>query len=348
MARRATLRASDADREQVAERLRHAAGEGRILSEELEERLEAVFSARTYGELDAVVADLPGTTPSAGASARARLALPHPALIVAIVFLLPVIVSMLIAAVVVITTLFTAWAARARARLVGVRPQPHPLTAARCRRSLHRTVAGPRGVPAARGRAAALGLSPGARSVPGSGRRPRRLRRAASLGLPAAGPAPPSRPQRRLGRGGAPVRGDPGRLRRDREPPAEGAAHHPGDVARQRRSGGRGPARRPRAGHPPDGDRGPRAGPARGPRRGREGDGKAKRPSDEELGYIHTDDTIGKILADAREEFSRRLGDVQEEPVTHRAADLLDDLASWLKRDPGSSDDTKDQARKRP
>ena len=64
MARRATLRASDADREHVAERLRHAAGEGRILAEELEERLEAVFSARTYGELDAVVADLPGTTPA--------------------------------------------------------------------------------------------------------------------------------------------------------------------------------------------------------------------------------------------------------------------------------------------
>ena len=37
-------------------------------------------------------------------------ALPRPALIVAIVFLLPVVVSMLIAAVVVITTLFTAWA----------------------------------------------------------------------------------------------------------------------------------------------------------------------------------------------------------------------------------------------
>ena len=42
MARRATLRASDADRERVAERLRHAAGEGRMLDpEELEERLEA-------------------------------------------------------------------------------------------------------------------------------------------------------------------------------------------------------------------------------------------------------------------------------------------------------------------
>jgi hypothetical protein len=109
MARRATLRASDADREQIAERLRHAAGEGRILAEELEERLEAVFSARTYGELDVVVADLPGTTVRRRERPRTP-ALPQPAVIVALVFLLPVIVSMLIAAVVVITTLFVAWA----------------------------------------------------------------------------------------------------------------------------------------------------------------------------------------------------------------------------------------------
>jgi fatty acid desaturase len=59
MARRAILRASDADREQVAERLRHATAEGRLLAEELEQRLGAAFSARSYGELDALVADLP-------------------------------------------------------------------------------------------------------------------------------------------------------------------------------------------------------------------------------------------------------------------------------------------------
>jgi curved DNA-binding protein CbpA len=75
---------------------------------------------------------------------------------------------------------------------------------------------------------------------------------------------------------------------------------------------------------------------------------KPKRASDEELGYIHTDDTIGKILHDAREEFSRRVGEVREEPVTHRAADLLDDIASWLKHDPDSGDDGKHKARKRP
>src|SRR5437764_12239344 len=59
MARRSMLRASDADRELVAERLRHATGEGRLLAEELEQRLTAAFSARTYGELETLVADLP-------------------------------------------------------------------------------------------------------------------------------------------------------------------------------------------------------------------------------------------------------------------------------------------------
>ena len=53
------LRAADSDREHVADRLRHAAAEGRILTEELEERLDLAFAARTYGELDAVVSDLP-------------------------------------------------------------------------------------------------------------------------------------------------------------------------------------------------------------------------------------------------------------------------------------------------
>ncbi len=68
MTRRATLRASDADREQVAERLRHAATEGRLLAEELDERLGVALSARTYGELDALIEDLP--TPNAGLRRR--------------------------------------------------------------------------------------------------------------------------------------------------------------------------------------------------------------------------------------------------------------------------------------
>jgi hypothetical protein len=58
--RRSTIRASDDDRERVAERLRQAAGEGRLLAHELEERLGKALRARTYGELDEVVWDLPG------------------------------------------------------------------------------------------------------------------------------------------------------------------------------------------------------------------------------------------------------------------------------------------------
>ena len=59
MIEKAGWRASDADREQVAERLRVASTEGRLHDDELEDRLAATFSARTYGELDRVVSDLP-------------------------------------------------------------------------------------------------------------------------------------------------------------------------------------------------------------------------------------------------------------------------------------------------
>jgi Domain of unknown function (DUF1707) len=53
------LRISDDDRNRVAEVLRHAAGEGRIDLEELDERLEAAYRAKTYGELVPITADLP-------------------------------------------------------------------------------------------------------------------------------------------------------------------------------------------------------------------------------------------------------------------------------------------------
>jgi Domain of unknown function (DUF1707) len=53
------LRVADADRERVADRLRRAAGEGRLAPEELEERLEAAFAARTAADLAPLVADLP-------------------------------------------------------------------------------------------------------------------------------------------------------------------------------------------------------------------------------------------------------------------------------------------------
>jgi hypothetical protein len=55
------LRISDDDRNTVAEVLRKAAGEGRIDLEELDERLEAAYRAKTYGELVPITADLPVT-----------------------------------------------------------------------------------------------------------------------------------------------------------------------------------------------------------------------------------------------------------------------------------------------
>ncbi len=55
------LRASHADRDQVAEVLRVAAGDGRLSAEELDDRLERALTARTYAELAALTADLPAT-----------------------------------------------------------------------------------------------------------------------------------------------------------------------------------------------------------------------------------------------------------------------------------------------
>jgi len=53
------LRASHEDRDRVIELLRVAAGDGRLTAEELDERVEIAFSARTYGELAVLTRDLP-------------------------------------------------------------------------------------------------------------------------------------------------------------------------------------------------------------------------------------------------------------------------------------------------
>jgi uncharacterized RDD family membrane protein YckC len=72
---RENLRASDADREQVVGRLHAAATEGRLDSDELDARLREAFTARTYGDLDAVTADLPAP-PEDVAGAGRRVATP--------------------------------------------------------------------------------------------------------------------------------------------------------------------------------------------------------------------------------------------------------------------------------
>jgi hypothetical protein len=57
----ADLRASHDDRDQAVEVLRVAAGDGPITAEELDERVGAALTARTYGELAALISDLPVT-----------------------------------------------------------------------------------------------------------------------------------------------------------------------------------------------------------------------------------------------------------------------------------------------
>ena len=68
------LRASHDDRDRVVELLRVSAGDGRLTAEELDERLERAMTARTYGELARLVADLPavGSIASPATAPRAK------------------------------------------------------------------------------------------------------------------------------------------------------------------------------------------------------------------------------------------------------------------------------------
>jgi len=53
------LRASDSERDRTATLLRDHAAAGRLTPEELDERLDAAYAARTLGELEALAHDLP-------------------------------------------------------------------------------------------------------------------------------------------------------------------------------------------------------------------------------------------------------------------------------------------------
>jgi uncharacterized protein DUF1707/cell wall-active antibiotic response 4TMS protein YvqF len=69
----ATVRASDGERQAVADRLNMAVGEGRLTLSEFSERVGAAYAARTLGELDVLVQDLP-----AGRSIAAAAPAPPP------------------------------------------------------------------------------------------------------------------------------------------------------------------------------------------------------------------------------------------------------------------------------
>jgi Flp pilus assembly protein TadB len=110
MSRYDSLRASDADRDAVTERLREAAGEGRLEPNELEERVGSALRARTYGELARLVADLPRPPntpwqrPGGRTRAVARSALLGAGLLAAVIVALAV-----VAVVVVLVLAVAAW-----------------------------------------------------------------------------------------------------------------------------------------------------------------------------------------------------------------------------------------------
>ncbi|MEI5525805.1 DUF1707 domain-containing protein [Streptomyces brasiliscabiei] len=67
----AELRASDADRDRIADILRDALAEGRLTADEHAERVEGVLAARTVGELDVFIQDLPAAHAPAASYASA-------------------------------------------------------------------------------------------------------------------------------------------------------------------------------------------------------------------------------------------------------------------------------------
>lgn len=66
------IRASDADRERVAAALREHLAAGRLTLDEFSDRLDKAYAARTAGELDEIMSDLPGADLQQLAEAPAR------------------------------------------------------------------------------------------------------------------------------------------------------------------------------------------------------------------------------------------------------------------------------------
>jgi hypothetical protein len=57
------MRAGDGDRKAVADRLKTALDEGRLDLSEYDERLQKTYAAKTFGDLNGLLDDLPGTLP---------------------------------------------------------------------------------------------------------------------------------------------------------------------------------------------------------------------------------------------------------------------------------------------
>jgi Domain of unknown function (DUF1707) len=72
------MRASDADREQVVERLRTALQEGRLDLGEYDERMQRAYAAKVYADLDGLLTDLPVVSPPAAAATPVENRPAHP------------------------------------------------------------------------------------------------------------------------------------------------------------------------------------------------------------------------------------------------------------------------------
>jgi hypothetical protein len=72
------MRAGDDDRQAVADRLKAALDEGRLDLGEYDDRLRRTYAAKTYGDLQELVTDLPGSIPAQRAQVEPHGAAPAP------------------------------------------------------------------------------------------------------------------------------------------------------------------------------------------------------------------------------------------------------------------------------
>lgn len=102
------IRASDADRQQVVDRLHVALQEGRLKLEEFTERVGLAYQAVTYGDLSRLVADLPAVRPQAAlapAVHRSAFAdLPGPLKVLWVIWLAAVKINLIIWVLLVLDT----------------------------------------------------------------------------------------------------------------------------------------------------------------------------------------------------------------------------------------------------
>jgi hypothetical protein len=95
-------RASDAERERAADALRRHHADGRLTTDELEERTARAYAAKTLGDLDRLFSDLPRLRPPDNEQPqRRRLSLPA--------FALPILAALL--AIAVLTSAHFLWLA---------------------------------------------------------------------------------------------------------------------------------------------------------------------------------------------------------------------------------------------